>query len=322
MITTLVHRDGQTRQVDAVDPAWLAPGASELVWVDIELPDPGARALLQDVFQVHELALEDALSAIHHPKIELYDRYLYLILHGIQAAGAGDTGFETHDIDFFLGDRFLVTVHTAPSRSISIEHQTCLRNAHALGEGPAGLLHRITDAMVDHYRPEVDALDLRLEALEDVVFEHPSTNPVRDILALKQDVAALRRVALPQRDALGRLARREFALIPDAMAYRFRDVYDHLVQLTDESVFFQDRVTGLLDAYLSSQSNRLNQVMKVLTVISTIFMPLTVLTGLYGMNVTLPQFPGGPDAQFWWLIGIVTVIVVTMLAAFRRRNWL
>lgn len=321
MITTLVHRDGQTRQVDAVDPAWLAPGASELVWVDIALPDPDAHRILQSVFQVHELALEDALSEIHHPKIELYDQYLYLILHGIQA-GAGGTGFESHDIDFFLGDRFLVTVHTTASRSIAGELKTCLRNNHAMGDGPAGLLHRITDAMVDHYRPEVDALEVRLEALEDRVFENPRENPVRDILALKQDVAALRRITIPQRDALGRLARREFSLIPDAIAYRFRDVYDHLVQLTDESLFFQDRVSGLLDAYLSAQSNRLNQVMKVLTVISTIFMPLTVLTGMYGMNVPLPQFPGGPHMQFWWLIGIVTVIVVTMLAAFRRRDWL
>lgn len=321
MITTLVHSDGQTRQVDVVNPAWLAPGASELVWVDIELPDPAARPLLEDVFHIHELALEDALSDIHHPKIELYDRYLYLILHGIQA-GAGGTGFETHDIDFFLGERFLVTVHTRSSRSIAGEQHTCLRNTHALGDGPAGLLHRITDAMVDHYRPAVDALETRLEGLEDIVFETPRHNPVREILALKQDVAALRRITIPQRDALGRLARREFDLIPDAIAYRFRDVYDHLVQLTDESIFFQDRVTGLLDAYLSAQSNRLNQVMKVLTVIATIFMPLTVLTGVYGMNVQIPQLPGGPAMQFWWVMGMVVVIAGAMLVMFRRKDWL
>lgn len=321
MITTLVHRDGQTSRVDAIDPAWLAPGAREHVWVDIQLPDEGAKALLADVFQVHELSLEDALSEIHHPKIELYDTYLYLILHGIQA-GASGRGFVTHDIDFFLGDRFLVTLHNAPSRSVAQEQATCIRNHQALGEGPAGLMHRILDAMVDHYRPEVDALEERLEQLEDLVFEQPRVHPVRDILALKQDVAALRRITLPQRDALGRLSRREFALIPDAMAYRFRDVYDHLVQLTDESIFLQDRVTGLLDAYLSSQSNRMNQVMKVLTVIATIFMPLTVLTGLYGMNVTLPHLPGGPHVQFWWVMGMVGGISGAMLWLFHRKDWL
>ncbi len=321
MITILVHRNGHAERVETVDPAWLLPGAPEKVWVDIELPEPAAQDLLQKTFKLHELSLEDALSAIHHPKIELFDQYLYLILHGIRAADGG-TGFSTNDVDFFLGERFLVTVHTAPSRSISQEQQLCLRNANALGEGPAGLLHRIVDAMVDHYRPEVDALEERLDVLEDRVFENPGVNPVREILALKRDVSSLRRVALPQRDAVGRLSRREFQLIPDAMAYRFRDVYDHLVQLTDEAIFFQDRVTGLLDAYLSSQSNRLNQVMKVLTVMSTIFMPLTVLTGLYGMNVPIPHLPGPPEAQFWWIVGFCVATVVAMLAVFRWKEWL
>lgn len=321
MITVLVHRNGRTERVEALDPSWVAPGAPEHVWVDVQLPDDDAPAVLRDVFKLHELSLEDAFSETHHPKIELYDHYLYLILHGIQA-GAGGDGFTTNDIDFFLGERFLITLHMAASRSIEHERQTCLRNPQALGEGPAGLLHRIVDQMVDHYRPEVETLEDRLEKIEDLVFENPKANPVRSILALKQDIAALRRVTLPQRDAVGRLARREFELIPDAMAYRFRDVYDHLVQLTDEAIFFQDRVTGLLDAHLSAQNNRLNQVMKVLTIITTLFMPLTVLTSMYGMNVELPHLPGGPAVQFWWIMAMVTVIVAGMLWVFRRKDWL
>lgn len=321
MITILVHRDGQTQRVEAIDPAWMAPGAPESFWVDIELPDEGANDLLKDTFKLHELSLEDALSAIHHPKIELFDEYLYLILHGIRP-GAGGKGFSTNDIDFVLGERFLVTVHTAESRSINREMALCLRNHYAIGEGPAALLHRIVDAMVDHYRPEVDTLEERLDALEEGVFEDPRANPMRDILNLKRDISALRRIVLPQRDAVGRLARREFQQIPDQIAYRFRDVYDHLVQLTDEAIFFQDRVTGLLDAYLSSQSNRMNQVMKVLTVMSTIFLPLTVLTGLYGMNVPIPHLPGPDALQFWWVVGMSGAVVVSMLAVFRWRDWL
>lgn len=321
MITVLVHRDGQTQRVEALDPAWMAPGAPEKFWVDIELPDDNANDLLKNTFKLHELSLEDALSEIHHPKIELFDEYLYLILHGIRP-GAGGKGFSTNDIDFFLADRFLVTVHNAASRSIEREMALCLRNHNAIGEGPAALLHRIIDAMVDHYRPEVDTLEERLDALEEAVFEDPRTNPMRDILNLKRDISALRRIALPQRDAVGRLARREFRQIPDPIAYRFRDVYDHLVQLTDEAVFFQDRVTGLLDAYLSTQSNRMNQVMKVLTVMSTIFLPLTVLTGLYGMNVPIPHLPGPDGLQFWWVVAMSGIVVVSMLAAFRWRDWL
>jgi len=321
MITVLVRQHGVTAPAAAVDPAWLAPGADVMFWVDIEGPGDDARRLLADTFHIHELAIEDALAEIHHPKVEAYDGLLYLILHGI-APGAGDVGFVTNDIDFFVGSNFLITVHHQPSRSIETERDACLRHTTLLDEGPASLAHRIIDRLVDHYNPEVDRLEERLERLEQIVFDRPAENPLKQMLALKSDVASLRRVALPQRDAVGRLARREFPQIPDQLSYRFRDVYDHLVRLTDEAIFLQDRVTGLLDAYLSNQSNRLNQVMKVLTVIATIFMPLTVLTSLYGMNVTLPHLPGGPDAQFWWVMGMMVGISGAMLWVFHRMRWL
>lgn len=321
MISVLVHENGQTRQAPAVDRAWLEPGAHEVVWADIELPEPDAERLLREVFGFHELAIEDGLSEIHHPKIERYEKFLYLILHGI-VPGGPQRGFATQDTDFFLGRNFLVTVHGHASRSIAQQREVCLRHAGVLAQGAAGLLHRIVDTMVDHYRPEADALEDKLDTLETLVFEVPHTNPVRDILALKQDVASLRRIVLPERDAIGRLARREFPEIPDALGYQFRDVYDHLVHLNDEATSLQDRVTGLLDAYLLSQSNRLNQVMKVLTVIATIFMPLTVLTGMWGMNIALPELPGGAGTQFWWVAGVMVVASGGMLWGFRRMGWL
>lgn len=321
MLTVLVQRGGSTSRADGVDPSWLRPDAPEIFWADIEGPAEADRRLLSDVMRFHELSVEDALAETHHPKIEAYDGYLYVILHGIQA-GAGHHGIVTADIDFFIGRNYLVTVRHQPSRSIAEQQAVCTRHEGILTEGPASLFHRIVDRMVDHYRPEIDALEDRLEALEHEVFEQPKRNPLKQILDLKRDIAIVRRIALPQRDAVGRLARREFKEIPDALAYRFRDVYDHLVQITDEAVFFQDRVTGLLDAYLSSQSNRLNQVMKVLTVIATIFMPPTVLTGLYGMNVHIPQLPGGEAMQFWWVLGIIVATAGGMLWMFRRMEWL
>ena len=310
-----------TRPAEAVDPAWLAPDAPETLWVDLEAPGPPEQRILAEVFKFHELAIEDAVAEIHHPKIESYDGFLYLILHGISARKRKG-GFETHDVDFFLGRNFLVTVHHQPSRSINALRGVCDRHAGVLGQGPASLMHRILDQLVEHYGPEVDGLETRVERIEAQVFSSASRNPLREILALKADIASLRRVTLPQRDSVARLSRREFPQIPDAMTYRFRDVYDQLVRLTDEAIFLQDRVTGLLDAYLSMQSNRMNQVMKVLTVIATIFMPLTVLTGMYGMNVGLPAFPGGPDLQFWWVVGIMVTLSGIMLWVFRRMGWL
>jgi len=321
VISIYRSRDGETTSVDAVDPAWLRSGSGVWVWVDLNDPTPEEARILSDVFHFHDLAIEDALSEIHHPKIEQYDQYLYLILHGIDFRES-EHCFRTQDVDFFLGDQFLVTVHPGHSRTIGEIRNVCIRNNRALGEGPTALLHRIVDAMVDHYRPEVDELNDRLDALENEIFEKPNARLAKRILDFKADVSSLRRVVLPQRDVVGRLARREFPMISEQLSYRFRDVQDHLVQLVDEAMFFQDRITSLLDAHLSMVSNQLNGVMKVLTIIATIFMPLTVLTGMWGMNVTLPHLPGGDAAQFWWVMGLMLGLGVLMLAYFRQKKWI
>jgi magnesium transporter len=307
--------------VERVDPTWLKPGSEVWVWVDLSDPTPEEARVLSESFQFHELSIEDALSEIHHPKVESYGHYLYLILHGIDFEES-EHCFRTRDVDFFLGSQFLVTVHPGTSRSLDDMRQLCRRNDRALGEGPDALLHRIVDAMVDNYRPEIDKLNDRLDRLEQEVFEKPNPHLAKRILDFKGDISSLRRVVLPQRDAVGRLARREFPLISEQVAYRFRDVHDHLVRLVDEALFFQDRVTGLLDAHLSLVSNQLNSVMKVLTIIATIFMPLTVLTGMWGMNVPIPHLPGGQDAQFWWVGGLMLALAGSMLWYFRKQNWI
>jgi len=307
--------------VDRVDPAWLHPGSGVWLWVDLSAPTPDEVRVLSNVFHFHELSVEDALSEIHHPKVEWYGDYLYLILHGIDFREA-EHCFKTQDVDFFLGEQYLVTVHPGISRTLSQMLGVCSRNHRALAEGPVALMHRIVDAMVDHYRPEVDRLSERLDKLEEEIFERPDARLAKQILDFKADVSSLRRVVLPQRDAVARLARREFPIISEALSYRFRDVHDHLVRLVDEAMFFQDRVTSLLDAHLSQVSNQLNGVMKVLTIISTIFMPLGVIVGLWGMNVTLPDLPGGDGADFWWIFGLMTLLASGMLGYFRTRNWL
>ena len=321
MITVFRHREGSTDCVDRVEPAWLIPASGVWVWVDLSNPTQEEGRVLADVFKFHELAIEDALSEIHHPKVESYGDYLYLILHGIDFRES-EHCFRTQDVDFFLGQQFLVTVHPGSSRSLEKMREVCGRNERALGEGPAALLHRLVDSMVDHYRPEIDKLNERLDALEIEIFEQPNPTLSRKILDFKSDVSSLRRVVLPQRDAIARLGRREFPIISEQIAYRFRDVHDHLVRLVDEAMFFQDRVTSLLDAHLSLVSNQLNGVMKVLTIIATIFMPLTVITGMWGMNVPIPHLPGGGGAQFWWVGALMLMLAAVMLWYFRKQRWI
>ena len=321
MIKVYAHSGGATRTADHVDPAWLSPGSGVILWVDFTNPSPEAGTILSDVFHFHELAVEDALSPTHFPKVETYGDYLYVILHRIDFK-APEHCFRTHDVDFFLGPNYLVTIHSGDSRSIEEISQICERNSLALGEGPAALMHRIVDSMVDHYRPEIDELSDRLDGLEKEVFERTNPRLAKAILDFKRDVSSLRRVVQPQRDVVGRLARREFPFIDEAISYRFRDVHDHLVRLADESMFFQDRITSLLDAHLSTVSNQLNSVMKILTVIATVFMPLTFITGLYGMNVDLPHFGLGGTTMFWLLMVFMIAISGGMLAVFRSRGWI
>ena len=321
MIAIYKHEAGATERVDAVDPAWLSEDSRVWVWVDLNGPAAEESRMLSEVFGFHELAVEDALSEIHHPKVESYGNYLYVILHGIDFK-AREHVFRTQDVDFFLGARYLVTVHPGISRSVGRVGDLCVRNPQMLGEGPAALMHRIIDSMVDNYRPEVDALLERLDTLEAEVFRRTDASLAKRILDFKRDVSSLRRIVLPQRDVVGRLARREFELISEGLSYRFRDVHDHLVRLADEAMFLQDRIASLLDAHLAAVSNGLSAIMKVMTIISTIFLPLTVLTGLYGMNVPLPQLPGGEPVQFWWILTLMIALSATMLTCFRRRRGL
>jgi magnesium transporter len=283
-------------------------------------PGEAERRLLSEVFGFHPLAVEDAVSALQFPKIETYPGYLYVVLHGIHAEPQ-HTQFATRDVDFFLGRNYLVTVHDGDSRSINAIREVCNRHEHILKEGPVALMHRTVDRMIDNYRPVFEEIEARVGRLEEEAFAgHERLS--RRVMRLKRDVSSMRRVLVPQRDAIGRLARREFPMISDEMTYRFRDVYDHVVRLTEEAILFQDRITGIFEVNLSSVSNRLNQVMKLLTVMSTIFLPLTVLTGMWGMNITIPHFPGGPEVQFWWIFGLMVVICVAMLVFFRRNKWL
>jgi magnesium transporter len=321
VVTILVHRNGKTERATSIDRAWLSPTADVFLWVDLESPSIPESLILSETFAFHKLSVEDAMSARQYPKVEAYDGYLYIILHGI-AFGQRDHCFSTQDVDFFLGPTFLVTVHSADCPSIADMCEHAPRNPKILSEGPVSLFHRIVDAMVDHYRPEMDKLEERLDDLENKIFRAPDPKLIRQILDEKRQVAALRRIVTPQRDVISRLARRDFVDISTEMSFRFRDVYDHLVRLADDAFMFQDRITGMLDAHLSYVSNRLNEVMKVLTVVATIFMPLTLLTGLYGMNVQFPRFPGDDGAQFWWIFGIMLALVVVMLALFRRKRWI
>jgi len=330
LIRYFVHRGGRTELVDRLDPAWLSPAttpaassgadAGVIVWADVAEPTEADGATLRDHFGLHELPVEAALQRETHPKVESYDRYLYIVLHGINFQAAEHT-FETHETDFFLAPNFLVTIHDGQRRSIATVSEMCGRAGYVLAEGPAALLHRIVDTMVDHYRPEVEELEERLDDIEKRVIEQPSGTLTGDILDIKKDITNLRRIVIPQRDVVGRLSRREFDLIGQEISYRFRDVYDQFARMAEDAIVFQDRVTGIFDAHLATVSNRLANVSKVLAVIAALFGPLTVITGLFGMNVPLPTLLGSPEYQFWEIIALMVISSAVLFVWFKKSGW-
>jgi magnesium transporter len=321
VISIYVHRNGKTERATSIDRAWFGPAAGVGLWVDLEAPSIPEMLVLSDTFAFHPLSVEDATASVRYPKVEAYDGYLYVILHGVdEHAHAGR--FRTHDVDFFLGPNYLVTVHDGHARTIVELREQATRNPGLMADGAVPLFHRIVDAMVDGYQPEVEKLEEQLDGLEQALFTLPAQTLVRRILEAKRDVAGLRRIVTPQREVTARLARREFVDISTEMSFRFRDVYNHLTRVVDDVPVLEERLAGMLDAHLSSVSNRVNEVMKVLAVVATIFMPLMLVTGIYGMNVALPKFPGGDGAQVWWLAGIGAALVAAMLAMFRRRRWI
>jgi magnesium transporter len=327
LIRYFVHRGGRTELVDHLDPALLAPPAGPAgvnggvtVWADVAEPTEADGRTLREVFGLHEIPVEAALQREAHPKVESYGRYLYIVLHGINFQAAAHT-FETHETDFFLAPNFLITIHDGQRRSIATVGELCSRAEYVLAEGPVALLHRIVDTMVDHYRPEVDELEERLDDIEKRVIQQPTDSLTGDILDIKHDITNLRRIVIPQRDVVGRLARREFDLIGQEVAYRFRDVYDQMARMADDAIVFQDRVTAIFDAHLATVSNRLANVSKVLAVIAALFGPLTVITGLFGMNVPLPSLLGSPQYQFWEIIGLMVISSAALFVWFKKSGW-
>jgi magnesium transporter len=290
------------------------------VWVDLSAPVGEAEAaILRDVFKFHPLAIEDCLGSRVHPKVDEYEGYLYLITHGLSAGASADSA-EPVELDAFLGPNFLVTHHGGVSRSVAAVMEQVTRTGIPLQQGPTLVLHAILDRQVDGLESVLDNIEARIEKLEDAVFARPRNAHIASLLSVKRNILELRRWTNKQREVLLRLGRREFALISAEAALLFRDVHDHLVRINDLLESFRDLLTSIQDAYLSAVSNRTNDIMRFLTLFSTIMMPLTVLTGVYGMN-----FDHMPELRSYYGYPLVVlamlVIAGSMLLYFRHRGW-
>jgi magnesium transporter len=261
------------------------PGAT--LWVDVYDKDSGlgeVESIFRDVFRFHPLAIEDALTESHSPTLADWGEYLYSVFHSI------DFSPETHavhvqELDLFLGRNYLVTYHSEAMAILDDLRELVQRDGgQRLELGADHLLYNVLDLGVAAYLPAFEHLDESIDEAQDEVFAAPSPRTLQRIMRIKQAALRLHRILIPQREVVNRLARDEFPLIDRKDRVYFRDVYDQLVRLHDISETLRDLVSGALDTYLSAISNRTNEVMKTLTVVTVLFLPLNFVVGFFGMN--------------------------------------
>jgi magnesium transporter len=256
--------------------------SGEFFWLDLHDPTDEDFELLRDVFKFHPLALEDSRQFGQRPKLEDYDEFVFFVFYGAAPPPDEDRLVELH---LFYSERFLVTLRRdhAPACEALKERYT---KRPAPLEKPIALLYRLLDALTDSFFPALEDFDERIDRVEDEIFQEPREEQLEEVVMMKRRLNRLRRVVGPQRDVVGQLFG-GIAVLPglDAEAERyFRDVYDHLIRVADLIDSYKDLLTGAMDVYLSSVSNRLNLVVERLTVLSTILLPLIVLTGFFGQN--------------------------------------
>jgi magnesium transporter len=293
-----------------------------LMWVHLDFPDEQELlSILRDTFHFHPLSIEDCQSTGYQtPKVDDFDDYLFIVAHALQPGPHFDR-LETNELNCFIGENYLVTSCLTPKMEpVNKIWQRLRLDERLIRRGADFICHAILDELVDEYLPLLDDMEEEIDELEDNVLTDPQQETLQRILALKHNILALRRVISPQREVMNRLSRDDFPQIKPQHQIYFRDIYDHLVRIQDLSDTIRDIVSSALDTYLSATSNHLNQVMKALTIVSTIFLPLTFLAGVYGMN-----FHYMPELE--WKIGYPMVWFVFILLAagmawfFRKRGW-
>ena len=328
MIRSLYYVPGKPieKNVSPEDFAERIQNQQGLLWVDfVSEPPETCLPILRD-FKFHPLAIDDALQETHVPKLDDWTDYLYIVLNYMNTQESGDVWeTEVDELDIFLGKNYIVTHHDHPISAIDATWEACDRDERNVREGADHLLYKIADNLVAGYMPAVEKIDSAIDEIEDQVFARPSPRTLEKLLAVKRVLLAMRRIILPQREVLNKLARDDYTVIDPRDRIFFRDIYDHLVRLHDLNESLRDLVGGAQDTYLSVVNNRMNEIMKTLTIITVLFMPLTFLTGYFGMNFfeplgNLKVWTTTP--VFYLTLAVIFMLPILMYIWMRRRTWI
>ncbi|MDW8365828.1 MAG: magnesium/cobalt transporter CorA [Abditibacteriales bacterium] len=320
MMEILLARDGNVTKgtLDDVRQARQMKDREVNFWVDVTQPTVEELKTLQGIFGFHDLAIEECQDQPTKPGITDYETHCFIVVH--VPASLAEPEPEIVEMNVFLGHHFLVTVRHQPVRILSVLREHCLKQNTVLGRGADFVFYSIMDDITDEYFQTLERLDEEIDELEDQIMTAPTRETLNRIFLLKRQLVHLRRVAGPQREIFAMLNNREFPYIKERTLVYFRDVHDHLIRVYELIDSMRELLSSALDAYLSQRSNQLNEVMKILTMLTTIFMPMTLISSIYGMN-----FAHMPELKWTWgypfALGLMVTVGVLLLVLFKWRKW-
>ena len=318
-----------TRNVETFLMPTLLADTTLFLWVDLESPTPEeAKFVLEDLMHFHPLSVEDCVQASPSPKVEeyvpkdgdLFSPYLFMVIHAVDYSRKYGV-FATSELNFFLGKNFLVTYHTVPLRSITSTEDACVKGTGHVARAPDRVAHMLLDALVENYKPALEELSLEIAELEEQALRHPAKKVLNKILLVKKEVLHLRQIIGPQREVLARFARGEFKLIRAHLVPYYRNVYDALAHISELAQTYTDSLTGILQVYLNMSSNHTSEVVKLLTMITLITTPMTLVGTWYGMNF------GDSMPEYKWKFGYELAMGVTLVSTlglywwFKKKRW-
>jgi magnesium transporter len=292
-----------------------------ILWVDIAKNDVEAeRQLMTETFDLHPLAVQDALRDRHPPKIETFSNALFILLRGLDSDTTG-IDFGVLQLSIFVGDRFLLTRHNKKSVSVGLLRKDLLKRPETMAAGPGALAVMITNKLIRRYLEILLGLEPRLEELETEIFEVPSDEQLAELTKYKSALRQISRIANYHLEIARQMQhRRNLPFIPEDLEHEVIDVYEQLERTVSLATLYYEMAHDLTDAYLGFASHRLNRVMQILTVFTVIFVPLTFLAGIYGMNFeNMPELHS--SYGYFTVLGAMGVLAISLFIYFRRRHW-
>ena len=323
MITSFLYDQKTEQMTEGLTPKEINGALADpdkLLWLDMEDPTKEDYGILKDQFRFHPLLIRDCINPQYIPKCDEMEDYIFLVLHSVYyyIDKKEEEALSVREIDIFMGKNYLVTVHNGHIKTVTVNRDLCRRSCKLMDKGSGRLLYHILDTMADNYIAIINRVTDRMDSLEDAIVGRSRPEMLARILAMKQNIMTIRKVLLPQSELIYQFCQGKISYVREDQVMYFKDIYDHMLRITNMVDNLREMGQSLLEAYHSAIAFKLNDVMKILTVIATIMMPMTIISGIGGMNVLFPFALRETIVGFWILLAVMIAAACGLIIWFKK----